>query len=254
MPILTALLLAATPPAPAISSEKIADKRYRIVLTAPGLTLEQGQLRASEEAARLCGGGPVTLGRFRWRSDQELDSAARSRTVVALILEQEADCSAMPPPPAPRPTGWQPGPADMKAVTDLTARYFEARDSGRFRDARNLLTPSMQALSPFSDWQAARKGFNDRSGGGLRRGPVKVTWYDNPVNAPLGGIFAAVDFVGKADKLQIVCGYLVWLRQPDGSWRITREEEGSLETGPDGPSGPGQLEQAKAAMGCRESD
>lgn len=254
MPILTALLLAATPPAATISSEKIADKRYRIVLTAPGLTLDQGQARASEEAARLCGGGPVTLGRYRWRSDQKLDSAAGSRTVVALTLEQEADCSAAPPTAAPRPTGWQPGPADMKAIMDLTARYFEARDSGRFRDAWSLLTPSMQALSPFPDWLAAHKGFNERSGGGLRRGPVKVTWYDNPPNAPVGGIFAAVDFVGKADKLRIICGYLVWLRQPDGSWRITREEEGSLEDRPDLPSSPAQFEQAKAAMGCREPD
>lgn len=255
MPILTALLLFAAPaPAAAITSEKIADERYRIVLTAPGLTLEQGQAEAAGEAARLCGGGPVTLGRFRWRSEQKLDSAAGRRTVVALTLEQEADCSAAPPPPAPRPTGWKPTPADRKAVMDLTARYFEARDSGRFRDAWALLTPSMQALSPFSDWQAARKAFNDRSGGGLRRGPVKVTWYDNPVNAPRGGIFAAVDFVGKADKLQIICGYLMWLRQPDGSWRITREEEGSLEARPDRPSSPEQLEEGKAAMGCREPE
>lgn len=254
MPILTALLLAATPPAEAMSSEKIADKRYRIVLTAPGLTLEQGQMRAGEEAARLCGGGPVTLGRFRWRSDQDLDSVRGSRTVVGLTLEQEADCSATPPPAVPRPIGWKPGPADMKAVRDLTVRYFEARDSGRFRDAWNLLTPSMQALSAFSDWEAAHKGLNQRSGGGVRRGPVKVTWYDNPPNAPLGGIFAAVDFVGRADKLQVICGYLMWLRQPDGSWRLTREEEGSLEARPDRPSSPEQLAQAKAAMGCREPD
>lgn len=252
MPILTALVLAATPAAPAISSEKIGEKRYRIVLTAPGLTLQQGQVRALQEAAKLCGGYPVTLGHYRWRSDEKLDASARSRTVDSLTLEQEAECATAPPPVVPRPTGWQPGPADMKTILDLSGRYFAARDSGRYRDAWNLLTPSMQAMTPLPQWQADHKAFNDRAGGGLRREPVKVTWYDNPANAPVAGIFAAVDFVGRADKLQIICGYLMWLRQADGSWRLTREEEGSIEDRPGVTSSPGQLAQAKAQMGCRE--
>lgn len=252
MPILTALLLAATPPAPVISSEKIGKKRYRIALTAPDLTLEQGQIRAFQEAARLCGGEPVTLGHYRWRSDEKLDSAAPNRKIVALTLEQEADCSAGPPPIVPRPTGWKPAPADMKTIMDLTGRYFEARDSGRYRDAWNLLTPSMKKMSPLPEWQAGRKAFNHRAGGGLRRDPVKVTWYDNPANAEVAGIFAAVDFVGKADKLHIICGYLVWLRQPDGSWRLMREEEGSFEHMPGAATSAEQLAQSKAALGCRE--
>jgi hypothetical protein len=253
MPMLTALLLAATGPAPAISSEKIGEKRYRIVLTAPGLTLEQGQLRAGEEAMRLCR-GPATLGHHAWRSDEKLDSSAGARTATGLTLEQVADCGAPPPPVVPRPTGWQPGPTDMKAIMDRTASYFEARDSGRFRDAWSLLTPSMQEMTPLPEWQASRKAFNDRAGGGLRRKAVKVTWYDNPPNAPLGGIFAAVDFVGSAQKARIICGYLMWLRQVDGSWRITREEEGTLEDSPGVTSTPQQIARSKAAIGCVEPD
>jgi len=252
MPILTALLLAATPPAPVISSEKIGEKRYRIVLTAPGLTLEQGQVRAFQEAIRLCGGGPATLGHYRWRSDEKLDSGARNRTVGTLTLEQEADCSAGPPPVVPRPTGWKPGPTDVKSIMDLTDRYFEARDSGRYRDAWEMLTPSMKEMSPLSRWQEAKKTFNERSGGGLRREPVKVTWYDNPPNAPVAGIFAAVDFIGRADKLHVICGYLVWLRQADGSWRLTREEEGSYGHVPGVTVTAEQIAQSKAALGCRE--
>ena len=252
MPILAALLLAAAPPAPVIRSEKIGEKRYRIVLTAPGLTLAQGQVGAMQEAARLCGGYPITLGHYRWRSEEKLDSAAGSRDVLALTLEQEAECAQAPPPVVPRPTGWQPTPADMKTVLDLSGRYFAARDSGRYRDAWSLLTPSMQEMTPLREWQEAKKAFNDRAGGRLAREPVKVTWYDNPVNAPVAGIFAAVDFVGKADKLQIICGYLMWLRQPDGSWRLTREEEGSIEDRPGVTSSAEQLAQARAAMGCSE--
>lgn len=254
MPILAALLLAAAPPAPAISSEKIGEKRYRIILAAPGLTLAQGQMRAIQEAARLCGGFPVTLGHYRWRSDEKLDASGGARTVEALVLEQEGECSAVPPPVVRRPTGWQPGPGDMKAVLDLSGRYFKARDSGRFGDAWKLLTPSLQAMSPLPEWQARQRLFNDRAGGGLGRKPVKVTWYDNPPDAPVAGIFAAVDFVGKADKLRVICGYLVWLRRPDGSWRLTREEEGSIEDWPGVSTSGQELAQAKAAMGCREPE
>ena len=252
MPILTALLIAATPPEPAIRSEKIGEGRYRILLAAPGLTLEQGQAAAMREAIRLCGGQPATLGHYRWSSEERDAGPAGQRTAVALALEQEAACGVEPPSPAPSPTGWAPSAADMTTVLDLTARYFSARDSGRYGDGWRLLTRSMQEMSPLAEWQARQRDFNDRAGGGLQRSPVAVTWYDNPPNAPVAGIYAAVDFVGESNKLQLVCGYVVWLRQPDGSWRLTREEEGSLERRPDGAVTAEQLAQAKSAMGCRE--
>jgi hypothetical protein len=251
MPILAALLLAATPPEPWIRSEKIAEGRYRILLSAPGLTLQQGQMAATQEAARLCGGFPVTLGHYRWQSDEQLAGPARERAAVALKLEQEASCSAAPPPPIPKPTGWQPSESDMSAVLDLSERYFAARDSGRYADAWKLLTPTMQDMSPLAQFQARIADFNDRAGGALRRRRVAVTWYDNPPNGP-AGIFAAVDFVGEAKQLRFVCGYLIWLRQPDGGWRLTREEEGTMARAETNGPTPEQLAQAKQALGCRE--
>ena len=249
MSFFAALLLAAAPAAPVIRSEKLGDGRFRILLSAPGLTFEQGQAKAAAEAKRLCGGDAM-LGRYRWRSDERA-GRARSRTPVALTLEQEAECGAAPPRVAPGPTGWKPSPADITEILDLTARYFAARDTGRYRDAWSLHTTSMQEMSSLADYEARQADFASRAAGGLKRKPVKVTWYDNPPNAPLGGIFAAVDFVGESRNLQLICGYVVWLRQPDGSWRLTREEEGSLARGPD--SDPEALAQAKAALDCRDS-
>lgn len=249
MSIFAAFLLAAAPAAPVIRSEKLGDRRFRILLSAPGLTFEQGQARAEEEAKRLCG-GDVILGRYRWRSD-EMAGPGRSPTPVALTLEQDAECGTAPPRPASGPTGWKPAPADVNEILDLTSRYFAARDSGRYREAWSLQTSSMQEMSSLADFEARQADFASRAAGGVTRKPVKLTWYDNPPNAPLGGIFAAVDFVGESTKLQLICGYIVWLRQPDGSWRLTREEEGSIERGP--ASTPEQLAEAKAAMGCRDS-
>lgn len=248
MSILAAVLLAAAPAAPVIRSEKLGEGRYRILLTAPGLTFEQGQARAGEEAMRLCGGDAM-LGRYSWRSDEKA-GPGQPPSPVALTLEQEAECGTAPPRAVPGPTGWKPTPADVSEVLDLTSRYFAARDSGRYRDAWGLLTSSMQEMSPLAEYQARQADFASRAGEGIRREPVKVTWYDNPPNAPAGGIFAAVDFVGRSTKLELVCGYVVWLRQPDGSWRLTREEEGSSERGP--ASTPEQLAQARAALGCLE--
>ncbi|HEX8482748.1 MAG TPA: hypothetical protein VF650_12670 [Allosphingosinicella sp.] len=122
MPVLAALLIATAPAVPVIQSEKLEGSRFRITLTAPGLTLEQGQARASEEAIRLCGGDAV-LGRYRWRSEEKTGSG----TMIALALEQEAGCGAEPLRPAPSPTGWKPTAAHMSQVLDLTARYFAAR-------------------------------------------------------------------------------------------------------------------------------
>jgi hypothetical protein len=254
MPILAALLLAATSPEPSIRSVKIGEGRYRILLSAPGLTLEQGQMAAIQEAARLCGGIPVTLGHYRWQSDEQMATSVGERAVIALRLEQEATCSAAPPPPIPRPTGWQPSDSDMKAVLDLTERYFAARDSGRYADAWSLFTPTMKDMSTLAQFQARIAGFNEMAGGALRRRPVAVTWYDNPPNAPVAGIFAAVDFVGEAKQLRFVCGYLIWLRQPDGGWRLTREEEGTMARADTSGSSPDQLARAKEAVGCRGPD
>ena len=252
MPILMALLIAATPPEFAIRSETIGEGRYRILLAAPGLTLEQGQAAAMREAMRLCGGGPATLGHYRWQSEERTAGPVGQRTPVSLALEQEAACGAAPSPPVTGPTGWAPSATDMTNVLDYTARYFAARDAGRYGEAWGLLTRSMQDMSPLSKFQTRLSGFNERSGGRAQRRPVAVTWYDNPPNAPVAGIFAAVDFVGEAEDLQLICGYLVWLRQPDGQWRLAREEEGTLERKVGRGMTAEQLAQAKAAMGCRD--
>ncbi|HEX8224184.1 MAG TPA: DUF4019 domain-containing protein [Allosphingosinicella sp.] len=248
MSVLAALLIATAPAAPAIRSDKLEAGRFRITLSAPGLTLEQGQAQAGEEATRLCGGAAM-LGRYRWRSEEKTGSPSP----IALTLEQEAECGTAPPRPLPRPTGWKPTTADTSQVLDLTARYFAARASGRYREAWNLWTASLQGLEPLSDYESRQIGFGARAGSGLKRRPVAVTWYDNPPNAPAGGIFAAVDFVGESSKLELLCGYVMWLREPDGSWRLTREEEGALDRGP-AATGAEQLARARAAMHCRDGD
>jgi hypothetical protein len=251
--ILTALLLAAAPPAPMIRSEKLGDGQYRIILVGPGLTLAEGQFKAMQEGGRLCGAFPVTLGRYRWSSDERLGKAAGPLAPVALTLEQEVNCAVAPPPPAASaaaPAGRQANPADITAVMDVTGRYFDARASGRYAEAWALLTPTMQELSPLDEWRARAVEFNRQAGAMPRLTPVKVTWYDNPPNAPVAGTFVAVDFLGEAKNLEAICGYVVWLRQPDGSWRLTREEQGLITREQARAAAPEHRARLRAAMGC----
>jgi hypothetical protein len=250
--MLVALLLAA--PAPEMRSERLSDGGYRIVLTAPGLTLEQGQARAMAEAARLCGGPPVTLGHYRWRSNERLDHATGARTPVSLTLEQEARCDAAPPPvsaaqgPA---SSWRPGPADEASVLDFTARYFAARDSGRYAEAWALLTPTMQEMSPLAEWRRQAAEFARGAGAIRRRTPVKVTWYDSPAGVE-PGIYAAVDFVGEAEKLLMLCGYVVWRRQGDGSFRLVRDEQNVVGRDSAPRMTAEKLAQIRASLNCAE--
>jgi Protein of unknown function (DUF4019) len=255
MPILAALLLATTPPSPEMRSEKLGDGEYRIILVAPGLTLAEGQMKALQEAARLCGGYPVSLGHYRWRSNERLGDAAAPPAPVSLTLEQEARCAVAPPPPvasAAATAGGPANPAEITAVLDLTRRYFEARTSARYTEAWALLTQSMQEMSPLEEWRARAIEFNRQAGAGPSLTPVKVTWYDNPPNAPVAGTFVAVDFLGESKALEAICGYVVWLRQPDGSWRLTREEQGVITRDQARGSTPEQRAQLRTAMGCRD--
>jgi hypothetical protein len=81
---------------------------------------------------------------------------------------------------------------------------------------------------------------------------VAVTWYNNPPNAPVPGIYAAVDFVGAYDNLHLMCGYVVWLLQPDGTWRIVTLDEGVLSRA-DAPSPTAaDLAQIRTLMRCRD--
>ena len=59
--------------------------------------------------------------------------------------------------PERRPTDWRPTPGDVTAVLDLTAGYFADRASGRYRQAWDRLTASMQEMSPLGEYRARQE-------------------------------------------------------------------------------------------------
>lgn len=147
--------------------------------------------------------------------------------LAALALQAQATA---PPPDLP-PIAGAAGPAyraseqDRRAVIEATLAYLRAKDGGRYAEAWAMLTPANQRLFPLANWTEQARAFNAEAGAAGARRLTRLTWYDNPPVAEEPGIYAALDFTGAFANYHFMCGFLMWQRQPDGSWRVEREQE-----------------------------
>ena len=82
---------------------------------------------------------------------------------------------------------------------------------------------SPTSLAP--EWSRAAAEFNAQAGSPRGRRVVEITWYKDPEDAPEPGLYVAADFSADFEKLEFVCGYLMWQVQPDGRFRLVREEQ-----------------------------
>jgi hypothetical protein len=255
MMMILALVLGIASPASdgAIRSEQLGDGRYRLTLEAPGVaTPEAGQARLLPEARRLCGALQPRFGTFRWESLERKPNQGPNEP-VSLRLQQEISCgrndASAPAPASEAAAAFQPNPADLKAVLDGTAHYLTAKDAGRDDETWALLTQTMQAMSPREQWHADAARSRAQTGRVTIRTPVAVTWYDHPADAPVAGVYAAVDYVGEAQKASL-CGYVVWFREADGSWRLTRDEQTQIDRAGLAHSTPEHVAELRTAMHC----
>jgi hypothetical protein len=59
---------------------------------------------------------------------------------------------------------------------------------------------------------------------------LKVTWTKDPAQAPLPGIYAAIDLAGQFANVDRDCGYIVLYQQPaGGDFAIMRRENNYLD-------------------------
>jgi hypothetical protein len=192
------------------------------------------------------------FGIFRWDSLENKPNQGPNEP-VSLRLQQEITCGGADAPAAvsgsQAAAPFQPSPADLHTVLDDTVRYLAAKDAGRDDESWALLTPTMQAMSPREQWHADAAQTRAKTGPVASRTPVAVTWYDHPADAQVSGIFAAVDYVGEAEKASL-CGYLVWLRQPDRSWRLMRDEQAQIDRAGLERSTPEQAAGLRATANC----
>jgi len=145
---------------------------------------------------------------------------------------------------------WQPTDAQRKAVAELTLRFFFAMDHEKYDDSYALLTAAMHRDMPFGQWQATGKTFHMVSGAALGHRVQGVTWYKDPPNAPLRGIYAAVDYTADFENFEFACGYLVWYQERDGAFRLMRQEQNYIDRATAAKLTERQLAEAKARVHC----
>lgn len=120
------------------------------------------------------------------------------------------------------------GAKEEKRIERATYDYLSLKDAGNYKDAYALLAESLKAKIAFEDWRASGEGFNALAGSVKKREIIKITWYkDPPSGSP--GIYAAADFDSVFDNIGIHCGFVVWRKEADGSFRVVREEQNYID-------------------------
>lgn len=250
-----AILLAAQA-VPQVESEPIDENRFRLSISGGGIgSIEAAQAALMPKARQLCGAKPVSFGTFRFTQTEKIAPPTAARSAASLKVEQELFCgtpkptldaAALPPP------GWEPSQADQQAVLAATYSYFAAKDRGRYAEAWSMLSNRMKEMSPAAGWQREAAAFNASSGGVRARRVTEITWYNNPAGAPQPGVYVAADYSGEFEKLEFICGYVMWLLQPDGSFRLVREEQNLLHKTTARNLASIDRQPLRAQMGCKE--
>ncbi|MFS0736179.1 DUF4019 domain-containing protein [Sphingomonas sp. 1P06PA] len=131
--------------------------------------------------------------------------------------------------PLPEQVGHAPAGVSAEELVAETEAYFAAKDRGDAEAAYRRLAPSVKAYLPPDLWKANLAQFNAGAGKPEGREIARLTWYDNPPEAREPGLYVAADFTGRFSGLALMCGYVMWHREADGTFRIVREEQNVLD-------------------------
>jgi hypothetical protein len=135
-------------------------------------------------------------------------------------------------PPAPEniyPNDWRPTDLQRTAVTTTAQRYFDLADAGDDAGAFAAWVPGATVVS-FEEYAAGNQLQRREGGKVLGRQIHRVTWYKDPAGAP-AGLYVALDFVGRYQKADIYCGYLLLTEVKPGVFQVMRLESSFLENG-----------------------
>jgi hypothetical protein len=235
-----------------IETKRIGPAAWQITLTAPGVTdPAEGQLLLMPTARELCGSEQARLGRYRFNATEELakDGTRRPGT---LTMIQTLDCGA---PPAETSTA---PPQDTSEVAkndadiiSLTDAYLGALAQGDPAVSFDLASEGIRGGRTLDAWSKLIAADRKRAGQAGERRIVRVTWYENPPDAPEPGIYAAADYVASAEKLYFECGYVVWFWR-DGRFRAVRHEKGVASKNNLKKATSQQLAQYRAMLRCTD--
>ncbi len=147
-------------------------------------------------------------------------------------------------------TSWTPSEQQKLNVNLSTQQYFRYTDSGDFVAAYAMLSKEMQQNISLERWSIHRAELNARKGEAVERNIRNITWGQEPVLAAPSKVFALVDYSGKFRNANIHCGKLFWQQQADGSFKLLREIENSVDTQTQSQMTAEQLAAARKKIRC----
>lgn len=233
--------------------DRFSADQFRIRITFPGLvTPDQAQQMLTEVGASLCNGQAPMWGHYKFKTEEPASGGTAAQ--ASTQFEQELTCangiaSEKPGTPAPKTPASE---ADRRDVEARTLDYLAKKDQGDFAAADAMFEDGVMTPDSIAERREARGSFNSAAGLPEARSVVGVTFYDDPADAPRLGRYAAVDFRARYNSRAFYCGYVVWLRQADGGYRLISEDEALATDAVVRAGTEEQLASLKRQPGCRE--
>jgi hypothetical protein len=205
---------------------------YELELTSlTALSETESKTILLKAAESLCVGTSVVLGRWRYSSNVSIGETNKSSDSGAYRLIQEVSCAAGVAVPATSRTATLKNVEEslsiQKELKLKSQNYFELLSSKQAEKAMTYIAITGMGVSE-AKWKSDKQSFYANAGEQIQIAIVKMTVYDNPVNAPEPGLYIAADYSNSYSKTPFHCGYLMWFRPIGGEFQITREESGHM--------------------------
>jgi hypothetical protein len=234
--------------APAVQVERLDESSFLLNFAAGSkLSVRQAQTWLAPDAKQACQTLRPLLGRYRFVAEE-----GKSRFEQELICLDDQHRLSLIDDPASNAT-LAPTRADQQAVLAASYRYFAHKDFKDYVSAHTLLSDRAKSRFPLAEWMRSAAEFNSQAGPVQGRRVVEITWYKDPEGASEPGLYVAADFSADFENAEFVCGYLMWRVQPDGSLRLSREEQNMAPKRPSGRA-IAQIDRdpLRSRMGCKD--
>jgi hypothetical protein len=241
---------------PDVTVKNLTSDSYQLTLKSKKvLQVDEAQQQLLPTASKLCEGKYPKYGKHEFRQHEPLAGQAANLKESFTLIQEISCVSEQPSQAAVKPSralSSQHQTEIENTIRDLTRIFLENKERDAAK-AFEMFTAEMKSMLDFKKWKKERRNFQKESGQLIDRDIWKITVYVDPPHAPQPGIYVAADYEASYKNMPVACGFIIWLEQQDGKYRVTREESGHLSTETVSRLSEAQLQQAKSQIGCRRS-
>lgn len=109
-------------------------------------------------------------------------------------------------------------------AVNFASDWLDFVENGNAQQSFSMLAPIFQQNLTPDTWRESVLDRNAKTGKLISRKLRRVVWYDNPVNAPLPGLYAAVEFDSLFENTDKHFQFVILHSQNDEAFKIMRNE------------------------------